>query len=247
MTTRSSTVPDVMLEGVAKDLDRALQTMRNCLNPHSRRARLRALARESDFDNIAVDRECAIAIRELPIGIRAECVTHGVESEGHWPTAAEAQQDFLCDRGRRWNFLIHHRDDCERPRLVDLTGLWEEARSIVQNGGFVPSTGEVDLIALYRYIDNDVRIPLEIKAIRLPASEQRALEAHPAAAALTDARDQVALHDVDTELYLVVIHAEDEDPDLRLSTMPFSPADREATSAYGGDGVTYLRMGYVVR
>ncbi|MDT7785587.1 MAG: hypothetical protein QOF58_4006 [Pseudonocardiales bacterium] len=246
MTTTGQLLPDAMLERVGADLDRVVQVIRNYRNPLSRRARLRALARSSDFDHIRADKECAITLRALSTGFAAQCVTHDVESEGHWPTAAEARHDFLCDRGRRWSFIIHHRDDCERPRMIDLTGLWEEARSTVQNGGFLPSTGQMDLIALYRYVDEDVRIPLQITAYPLPGSQHRELEAHPAATALPGLRGQVALPDADSDAYLVVIHAEDEDPDLRLASTPFSPADPQATSAYDHDGVTYLRMGYVV-
>lgn len=243
MTHSGSTEPAAMLERVGTDLERVLQTIKDYLSPLSRRSRLRALACEADFHHIRGEKDCDIAVGKSALGYYAECRTHDVRPEGHWRSAAAAQQEFLCDRGKRWNFIIHHRDDCERPRMVDLTELWEEVRSIVQNGGYVPSTGEMDLIALYRYTDTDVRIPLEIKAFPLRGLQQRELEA-AGVNALPGPQAQVDLPVEESEVFLVVVHAEDEEPDLRLSSVPFSPADPQVTSAYDGDHVTYLRMAY---
>lgn len=230
MSNSDLNLPTGLLDRIGTDLERVSKWIKGYLDPESRREHLRALARESDFDHIRADQRCEIATSGGPAGCYyAACVTHDVESEDHWRTTSEARQYFLCDRGRRWNFIIHHRDDHVRPRMLDLTELAAEVRCLVENGGVVPSTGEEDLIALYRYVDDDVRIPLEITQIPLPEG-----------GSVAPARWRPDLRDANR--YLVVVHAEGEEPNLTLPSALPSPANHEATSGYDVHYVTYLQM-----
>ncbi|MEU7480493.1 hypothetical protein AB0A63_31260 [Lentzea sp. NPDC042327] len=237
-----------MIEEIGDDLERIQKKISLYRDPGAERKRVRRLcwdlARTADFEHDRADQPCSIAISERRAGgYTAACSTHDVDSESLWDTEREARQDFLCDRGRRWSFIIHHRDDHVRPRMLDLTELWDEVRSVVQNGGTVPSTGEVDLIALYRYIDDDVRLPLEIKAIPLLHPVVHLALEHGGTAESPQATDYVTAPG--NEQFLVVVHAADEEPDLQLSSVPFSGSDSQVTSAYDRDTATYLRMAFV--
>lgn len=218
------------------------------LEVRRRRVQLRALALASDFNHIRADQKCRVAIKKFPIGYLAECVTHNVESDRHWRDGDEARQEFLCDRGRRWMFIVHHRDDSMPPRLVDLTDLWEEIRSYVQNDGVLQSTGQDDLMAVYRYTDTDRRIPLEFRVYPLPRLNWLPPDPYVMTESL-GCYGQMTMPDADTDRYLVVIHAEGEEPDLDslVPWLPLSPDDDEVTGAYSRDGVTYLRMAYTVQ
>lgn len=223
---------DALLDCLGEDLEGVLDRIKQYRDGRNERERLRKLARTSDFDHITGDRPCNIVTLNFPIGFLAKCVTHNVESERHWSSAVEARQDFLCDAGRRWNFIFHHRDDVQRPRMLDLTGLWDEVPSLVQNGGVLPSTGETDLVALYRYVDDDVRIPLQITAHQLPREDQLAIEAPVEGTEVpTTWPGRLVVRGAKTDRFLVVVHAVDEEPNLFLQSLPYSAEDPEATSA----------------
>jgi adenylate kinase family enzyme len=235
--------------------DRREQRQRRLDEERERRERMRRLAREADFDQLNTDRPCRPVFNQLPAGWRAECPVHYCEADLLFHSEHEARETFICDRGRRWVFILHHRDDHVRPEMLDLTELWREIAAFIQNEGMVPSSGftEVDLLALYRYTDTDVRIPLEVQVMALSpgftdgaAATQPALPAGPAApqAQLVERAGAELVDEV--ERFLVVVHAEGEALDLLDVLRSATAVGVSKDDPYAEDGVTYLRRIYTV-
>ncbi|WP_158892721.1 hypothetical protein [Amycolatopsis anabasis] len=97
------------------------------------------------------DRACELATTPVQGGLfTTACRVHDCDSECNYSSEDEAEQRFRCDRGQRWRFIVHHRDDCPPPIMVGLSGLYEEVSTSVQNTAIRPDSG--DILVLWRYL-----------------------------------------------------------------------------------------------
>jgi len=105
---------------------------------------------------------CSITTREWGTRGRwnVECATHQCQARNSYRDEPSAREAFVCDRGHRWLFIVHHLDDHVPPDLTDLTGLVEVIRAHLQN----EALGMPGLLTVLRYQDASVHA-VDVEAI----------------------------------------------------------------------------------
>lgn len=220
----------------------------------SSRDRALRLGGAHDFPGEPGSGPCHIKVEQIPIGFMATCGAHHTETDTRWKTEKEARESFVCDKGNWWSFVVHNRNAWPPlPVMVDLTGLWSEIGSFIQNAVLghpnADFFGGEDEMLLYRYLHTDGLLELTVTAFLLPRLPRPEVEPEPDEHSVVE-NGVVMLAGVDTDRYLVVVHpagVSARPPQLEITSAGEPGADSGGADFYEIDGVTYLYKVYAVQ
>jgi hypothetical protein len=167
-------------------------------------------AAAADFDHPRRQDDCEVLVNPTGPHTRwwtAQCVIHDCRTEVTYVSAAEADEGFRCDLGRRWRFVIHHRDDWPTgPVMTDLSDLYRHVRNYVCRE---VDGDRSDRLVLWRYLLDGSCQPLEhsytltrqgrrcdvwVRAAELPSGQPPAQYEHDGVTYLWDTFDRPAGH-----------------------------------------------------
>lgn len=120
----------------------------------------------------------------------ALCATHDCGPSVGRPTEVEAEAMMRCDLGRRWFFLVLHRDDHTTPEIVDLPRLWDLVRSLGMEDFSDEEGSCCDLLVIYRFNQaTHVNEPLTLDLDETPGGFMVSLRADDEPAGCHDHHD----------------------------------------------------------
>lgn len=76
-----------------------------------------------------------VTVRSDNGNFRIQCLPHHCEMLETRVELASAHEDFLCDQGRKWMFIVHQGDDAPLPVMADLSGLRQQLLYCAQTDG----------------------------------------------------------------------------------------------------------------